>query len=415
MSNESSLVGPITGNEQDWSGAQAWAPYSLIGNNLSTLASAAPLSTNIILGTPIFTDTTGTTGMQQTFGINNYYQQVVQNSMLGVSASADYVVCNDLGTATANYADFGINSSGFVGTGAINIAGGAYLYNQSGPLSVGTFSAQPFYLFVNNTAAITISGAGLVNITGSLTVTSINNTPIGNVTPSTGAFTTLSAISNATITGSTSTIQILFTGTEVGAPVGSIGFGAANGITFIGKTGSTYDMYFGNGAGSAFIRNPTGTQNAEVVGGLIVDGTSTLAGNVEIGGSAFIGSYIFSVHLATNNNFITQQSAGGVSMSAYNDALTTANPWTFQGSTFTVATGTTGGTTALTIDTSQNATFGGQLTVHDALLHRTLTTLTNNAGATSPTLGAAGPTGATTPTKWIPINDNGTTRNIPAW
>lgn len=42
-------------------------------------------------------------------------------------------------------------------------------------------------------------------------------------------------------------------------------------------------------------------------------------------------------------------------------------------------------------------------------------TLTNNGAATSPTLGTAGPAGATTPTKWIAINDNGTTRNIPAW
>jgi len=40
---------------------------------------------------------------------------------------------------------------------------------------------------------------------------------------------------------------------------------------------------------------------------------------------------------------------------------------------------------------------------------------TNGAGTTSPTLGATGPAGATTPTKWIAINDNGTVRHIPAW
>lgn len=40
---------------------------------------------------------------------------------------------------------------------------------------------------------------------------------------------------------------------------------------------------------------------------------------------------------------------------------------------------------------------------------------TNGAGTTSPTLGATGPAGATTPTKWIAVNDNGTVRHIPAW
>lgn len=39
--------------------------------------------------------------------------------------------------------------------------------------------------------------------------------------------------------------------------------------------------------------------------------------------------------------------------------------------------------------------------------------LTNNAGANTGTLTNSPATG--NPTKWIPINDNGTTRNIPAW
>ncbi len=49
-------------------------------------------------------------------------------------------------------------------------------------------------------------------------------------------------------------------------------------------------------------------------------------------------------------------------------------------------------------------------------LIRTKTALSNaGGGGSSPTLGTNGPTGATTPTKWISVDDNGTTRRIPAW
>lgn len=55
----------------------------------------------------------------------------------------------------------------------------------------------------------------------------------------------------------------------------------------------------------------------------------------------------------------------------------------------------------------------GALSVSSATLIKSNTTLTNNAGASAGTLGNAPAVG--NPTKWIPINDNGTTRNIPAW
>lgn len=55
----------------------------------------------------------------------------------------------------------------------------------------------------------------------------------------------------------------------------------------------------------------------------------------------------------------------------------------------------------------------GLTLVGSATLLKTLTTLTNNAGAAAGTLLNAPAAG--NPTKWIPINDNGTIRNIPAW
>lgn len=74
----------------------------------------------------------------------------------------------------------------------------------------------------------------------------------------------------------------------------------------------------------------------------------------------------------------------------------------------TVAAAATTVTTRLTIDENGLTTAN-----HTGLLISTTTAFTNNAGASAGTLTNAPAIG--NPTKWIPINDNGTTRNIPAW
>jgi hypothetical protein len=73
----------------------------------------------------------------------------------------------------------------------------------------------------------------------------------------------------------------------------------------------------------------------------------------------------------------------------------------------------TGGVTAVTINTSQAVTFAAGITTGSTTLHTTSVALTNGAGASAGTLTNAPAAG--NPTKWIPINDNGTTRYIPAW
>jgi hypothetical protein len=84
---------------------------------------------------------------------NNYVQQVMQNTSNGAAASTDYIVANDQGTATTHYGDFGINSSGFSGTGNLTeIAGETYLYATTGDLGLGTFTANAVHLVANNSA-----------------------------------------------------------------------------------------------------------------------------------------------------------------------------------------------------------------------------------------------------------------------
>ena len=78
----------------------------------------------------------------------------------------------------------------------------------------------------------------------------------------------------------------------------------------------------------------------------------------------------------------------------------------------------TSGNAAIGVATSETAgaeilQVGGSLSINSATMIRTYTAFTNGAGAGVGTLTNAPAAG--NPTKWIPINDNGTTRYIPAW
>jgi hypothetical protein len=72
-----------------------------------------------------------------------------------------------------------------------------------------------------------------------------------------------------------------------------------------------------------------------------------------------------------------------------------------------------GGAEGMRIDNSKNAIFKGSITHADTTLLKTSVALNNGAAAATGTLTNAPVAG--NPTKWIPINDNGTVRYIPAW
>jgi hypothetical protein len=80
---------------------------------------------------------------QFTANANTYSQISHQNKSNGASASGDFIITADNGTDTTNYADFGINGSGYASAGwTISGALDAYLYSASSHLTVGTASAK---------------------------------------------------------------------------------------------------------------------------------------------------------------------------------------------------------------------------------------------------------------------------------
>ena len=128
---------------------------------LGTLTvSGAVAGGSFAVGTIGFTDSNVLESLESS--VNNYNQVVIQNANAGAAASADLVVCNNNSTASTYYGDFGINSSGYTGSGALNGPNNVFLTATSGDLVLGTTTSNGIHFVVNNgaTDCITISSAG---------------------------------------------------------------------------------------------------------------------------------------------------------------------------------------------------------------------------------------------------------------
>jgi len=101
--------------------------------------------------------------------VNNYAQKIIQNTNSGSSASVDFIVSNNLGTASTYYGDFGMNSSTYTGTGPFQAPNIVYMYAISTDLVIGTKSNNYLRFVTNDNAAdsITINPSNAVAFNGS--------------------------------------------------------------------------------------------------------------------------------------------------------------------------------------------------------------------------------------------------------
>lgn len=177
-------------------------PY---GNGSSALASSANLSyANNTVTAPYFNATAdisanvaygafnnGMLGYSDT-GIfasfvhaeNTYGQFIIQNTSSANSASADYIVSNDLGTADGYYGDLGINSSTFAGDGSFSLPNATYLAASDGDLTLGTITNNSLHLVTNDgaTDAVTINSLNAVAFNGSYGANTFLLQSTGNAT-----------------------------------------------------------------------------------------------------------------------------------------------------------------------------------------------------------------------------------------
>jgi len=140
---------------------------------------------NAITGVLGFNDTNIVISSQ--VSANTYVQGVIQNTSSGTSASADFIVANNLSTASTYYGDFGINSSTFSGTGSLSAANATYVTATSGDLSLGTTTSNSIHLVINGSAtdAMTINTNGAVAFNGSYGTSGQALLSAGNASPPT--------------------------------------------------------------------------------------------------------------------------------------------------------------------------------------------------------------------------------------
>ena len=114
---------------------------------------------------------------------SSYAQLIIQNTSAGAAASADITISNNLGTANTYYANFGINSSAYSGTGSFNLPNASYVASQNGDMVFGSYSNNSirFVLNSNTTDSMTISTASnsvIINSSATIanTATSLSTT-----------------------------------------------------------------------------------------------------------------------------------------------------------------------------------------------------------------------------------------------
>jgi hypothetical protein len=122
--------------------------------------------------------------------VNTYNQLIIQNTNSGATASANLNVSNNSATSTTNFGEFGINSSGFVGSG-FSTAGWTYLASASTDLAIGTYGSNAIHFIVG-------SGSDCATVNGTTGVWTFASTISGSITGNAGTATTATTATNAT-------------------------------------------------------------------------------------------------------------------------------------------------------------------------------------------------------------------------
>ena len=292
------------------------------------------------------------TVLQMTGNIDNYVQVNFQNINSGNFASTDFVATADNGTDDYGYINLGINSSTFTDAGYPGFfPNDGYLIHHGAPavggnliilseladsaikLMVGDYDAANVKATVTNsglrvntttTSTSTTSGALIVGggagIGGTVYAGSIQNTPIGTTTASTGYFTTFNATNvstgNAVISGgyiSALSNAYVTTGviTNFSTANARINGGNVNIATGTDTSFVTADNVEGFSAkfGNLLVEIGASFPNIFVTGGTIanVSNFSTSFGNIY---SGYADSFVIGANTAAPASFTTANTSG---------------------------------------------------------------------------------------------------------
>jgi hypothetical protein len=276
---------------------------------------------------------------------NTYSQTIIQNSNSGSTASADIVVNNDLSTDTTYYGDYGINSSGFSGTGSLGAPNNVYLTATTSDLAIGTTTVNPIHFVVGGSAtdAMTISTASQLKLPAYTATSSFSGTAVGLLGfDSSGNIITLAVGGSGTVTSASVVSANGFAGTVATAtstPAITIstsitGLLKGNGTAISAATAGT--DYQAALTGTGFVKSTAGTISYDTNTYLTANQSITLSGAVTGTGATAITTTLASSIVGISNLSAT----GTPSATTY---LRGDNTWaTVSGSGFngTLAAGT---------------------------------------------------------------------------
>jgi hypothetical protein len=241
--------------------------------------------------------------------VNGYAQLIIQNTNSGTAASADIIVSNNNGTATTNYGNFGINSSGFTGTGSYGLANATYLSATTGDLSIGTTTANSIHLFVNTatTDSITIDGTtgnitlfGLTDAQNGTTSGSNVSITSGGGTTSTNTSGTVSISSGNSSSGKAGSVTLALGTSNVTGAINILTLTGSNNSSTGSGQGGKINITSGSAAGTATagdLNLTAGANSSSGTGGTVNlssgSSTSGSGGNVNIfSGNTNIPGYV---------------------------------------------------------------------------------------------------------------------------
>lgn len=279
--------------------------------------------------------------------IAGYNQVIVQNKSNNSNASSNLNVSNDTATATTGYAELGINSSTFTGTGAFNISGAAYLASASTDLAIGTYGAYNLHFVTNSstTDAMTIYNSGGVSLGGQpdpgIGTLYANNVYLGFTTITAAAGTTV--LTNASsgwqqVVGTTTqTIQLPVATTLYKGLAYTIANNSTGLVTIKDNSGATVDTVV-NGGTSILVLTANGTSAGTWVAYSYIPAAYDFSNSNASFNNATITNAVWNgTQIATNYG-----GTGLISFSAANNALYSTSSSALTAGTLPVVAGGTG-------------------------------------------------------------------------
>ena len=278
--------------------------------------------------------------------VAGYNQVIIQNKSTATNASSNLNVSNDASTSSAGYAELGINSSTFTGTGSFNIAGAAYVASASTDLTIGTYGAYNVHFVTNSntTDAMTIFNSGGVSLGGygdpGIGTLYANNVYVGFTTITAAAGTTV--LTNASagwqqIVGTTTqTIQLPVATTLYKGLAFTVANNSTGSVTIKDSASTTIDTVITGGTSVLVLTNNSTSAGSWTAYSYIpasydFNATSASFGNATITNAVWNGTTISSGYGGT----------GLTTFSAANNALYSTSSSALAAGTLPIAAGGT--------------------------------------------------------------------------